>query len=89
MADQIHVTIVSAEGVKLDQMAHYVYIPSESGAVGVLANHLPMLCAVKDGVLKCHSDQNQVVSFRVKNGIASVAENEVVLMVASAEEEAG
>ena len=86
MADQIHVTVVSAEGIKLDQMAHYVYIPSESGAVGVLPNHLPMLCAVKEGVLKCHFSQNSSISFLVKDGIASVVENEVALLVAYAEE---
>ena len=86
MADQIHLTIISADGAKLDRMVSYVSIPAESGSVGVLAGHLPMLCAVKRGVMKCRSENHETISFEVRDGIASVAQNEVAFLVASAEE---
>mgnify|MGYP006054068471 CR=1 FL=1 len=86
MADKIHLSVVSAEGVKLDQMVSYVCIPAEQGTVGVLANHMPMLCAVKEGFLNYRFGQDETGSFLVKDGLASVSANEVSLLVSYAEQ---
>ena len=85
MADRIHLSIVSADGVILDRMVHYVHIPLESGSVGVLAGHMPMLCAVKEGIARCTLGQNETIRVAVKDGIVRVAGNEVVFLVSGAE----
>ena len=86
MADKIHLSVISADGLKLDRMVSYVLIPAETGSVGVLADHLPMLCAVKHDVMKCWSEQKEEVSLEVRDGIASVSGNEVTFLVADAKE---
>lgn len=86
MADRIHLTVISGDGVQLDRMVEYVSIPAESGSVGVLADHLPMLCAVKQGVMKCRFGEKDTISFSVRDGIASVGQNEVSLLVSEAKE---
>ena len=89
MADRIHLSVISADGPKLDRMVSYVLIPAETGSVGVLADHLPMLCAVKHGVMKCRFEQKAEISFEVRDGIASVSENEVAFLVTDAKEVTG
>ena len=84
MADKIHLSVVSASGVVLDQMVSYVHIPEEIGSVGVLAGHVPMLCAVGDGIARCRFGQNETIQIAVKDGIVHVADNEVVFLVSSA-----
>ena len=85
MADRIHLSVVSAGGVVLDRMVHYVHIPLESGSVGVLAGHMPMLCAVKEGVVRCTLGQNETIRDAVKDGIVRVSGDEVVFLVSGAE----
>lgn len=52
MADRIHLSVISAEGILLDKMVSYLTIPGADGSVGILADHMPLLCAVKEGVAK-------------------------------------
>lgn len=84
MEKRMHLSIVSSDGIKLDQMVDYVRIPAEHGAVGILSNHMPMLCSIKEGKLEYRMGQNQTGSFIVKDGIASVCKNEISLLVSYA-----
>ena len=84
MADRIHLSVVTASGVVLDRMVNYVQIPAESGSVGVLAGHLPMLCAVTEGVAKCTFGENETIRLSVRDGVVSVKNNEVVFLLQSA-----
>jgi F-type H+-transporting ATPase subunit epsilon len=84
MADRIHLSVVTASGVVLDRMVNYVQIPAESGSVGVLAGHLPMLCAVTEGIAKCTFGEKETICLTVRNGIASVKNNKVVFLLESA-----
>lgn len=84
MADKIHLSVVSASGVILDRMVNYVHIPVESGSVGVLAGHMPMLCAVRTGIARCTFGQNETVCFSVNDGVVRVADNEVAFLVSGA-----
>lgn len=86
MEDRIHVIVLTAEGKKLDKMVSYVSIPGEDGPVGILAGHLPLICSVKSGELKCRFGNEQELSLRLLDGIASVADNEVSVLASRAEE---
>lgn len=84
MADNIHLRVISAEGVVMDQMVNYLSIPGADGSVGVMAGHLPMLCAVKEGVAKCRFEPGETALISVKDGVAHVLHNEVTFLVSSA-----
>ena len=84
MADKIHLRVVSASEVVLDRMVNYVHIPGTKGSVGVLAGHVPMLCAIGDGMAKCTFGQSETIQIMVKDGVAHVADNEVVFLVSYA-----
>lgn len=86
MEDRIHVIVLTAEGKKLDKMVSYVSVPGEDGPVGILAGHLPLICSVKSGELKCRFGDEQELSLRLWDGIASVADNEVSVLASRAEE---
>ena len=84
MADKIHLSVISAGGVILDQMVSYVHIPAESGELGVLPGHMPMLCAVGKGIARCTFGQNEKIRFSVHDGVAHVAHDEVTFLVSGA-----
>lgn len=86
MADPIKLSVVSQEGTAFERSVNYVNIPTPFGSVGVLSGHAPMLCAVAAGLLRCTYDEAGASRLRVGAGIASVENNEVTLLVASAEE---
>ena len=84
MADKIHFQIATAEGVVCDSMASYALIPLSDGDVGVLADHAPMIGALKEGVVKYVSEGADHFS-AISGGLLSVADNEVLLLARTAE----
>ena len=85
MADQIHLQIVTAGGVVFDRMVHSVRLPLESGSIGVLANHAPLMGAVVDGVVTCASDEGEF-AIAVGIGVVNIVNNEVTVLSRTAEE---
>ena len=85
MADQIHLQIVTAGGVVFDRMVHSVRLPLESGSIGVLANHAPLIGAVVDGIVTAASDEGEYV-IAVGIGVVNVVNNEVTVLSRTAEE---
>ena len=84
MADRIHFQIATAEGVVCDSMASYALIPLSDGDVGVLADHAPMIGALKEGVVKYVSEGADHFA-AISGGVLSVADNEVILLARTAE----
>lgn len=84
MADKIHFQITTADGVVCDAMASYALIPLTDGDVGVLADHAPMIGALKEGVVKYVSEGKDHFA-AVSGGVLSVADNEVILLARTAE----
>ena len=86
MADLIQVSVLTPEGKKLDKMASYVSVPGEDGPVGILAGHLPLICSIKSGEVKCRFGEDEEFSLQVYDGIARVADNQLVILASRAEE---
>ena len=86
MADRINLHIVTPDGAAREQAAQLVSVPTDFGSVGILADHAPMLCAVKKGVLRLRCESGEQRRFLVGDGVARVEENEVTLLVRSVEE---
>ena len=49
MANCFELRVLTAEGAVLEGKAEYCNLPTDLGSVGILANHAPMLCAVREG----------------------------------------
>lgn len=85
MADRIKLSIISSEGTAYEQNVSYVNLPTAFGSLGVLSGHAPMLCAVAEGVVRCTWGEEERALIKIGSGIANVADNEVTLLVSSAE----
>ena len=85
MADQIHLQIVTAGGVAFDRMVESVNLPLESGSMGVLANHAPLMGAVVDGVVFCRTAAGQEEAIAVGIGVVNIVDNSVTVLVRAAE----
>ena len=75
-------SIVTAEESVLDAQVSYVNLPTPFGSLGILARHAPMLCAVEKGIVRCKLEGGQSARILVGDGVASVADNELTLLVA-------
>ena len=84
MADRIHFQIATADGSVCDTMASYALIPLSDGDAGVLADHAPMIGALKEGVVKYVSEGTDHFA-AISGGVLSVADNEVILLARTAE----
>ena len=84
MADRIHLSIVTPDGAAFGSRVEYVNIPTGFGSLGILANHAPMLCAVKKGFLRWKNESGDDGRVLVGDGVANIAENEVTLLVSDA-----
>lgn len=86
MEDRIHVIVLTPAGKKLDKMVSYVSIPGEEGALGILAGHLPLMCSIKSGELKCRFGADEEISLRIFEGVAHVNHNNIDILVSHVEE---
>ena len=82
METLFRLSVVTAETTIFDEQVSYVNLPTPFGSVGVLARHAPMLCAVEKGILRCTLESGETIRIRVADGVASVADNELTVLVA-------
>ncbi len=82
----LHVSIVTPEGVVYDDTVAQVTVPTETGEVTVLANHVPMVSAMKAGELVFVKQDGARVPLAVSQGVLEVRSgNKVVVLTDTAE----
>jgi F-type H+-transporting ATPase subunit epsilon len=52
MAMTVHVDVVSAEGSIFSGLAEFVALPGESGELGILPGHMPLMTRIKPGTVR-------------------------------------
>ena len=50
-------------------------MPSISGIIGILPNHMPIIAALSEGILKLHCTDGQIVEYAVKDGFLKFNKN--------------
>ena len=80
MAKCFRFTVVTAEGIVMECDAGYCRIPEPFGSVGILADHAPMLCAVREGEILVRMENGTEKTVRVLAGVAEVRENTVTVL---------
>jgi ATP synthase F1 epsilon subunit len=68
-----HFQLISATGVKYDDEAYEVLVPTKDGRIAVLEDHMPLLSAGMPGVLsirrKAGDSDNEMEDFAVYGGV--------------------
>ena len=68
--------IYSLDGTIFEGQAQSVSLPTTSGEITVLKDHIPLITTLKEGVLR-YNEQ----STPIKGGFAEIADNKVVVLV--------
>ncbi len=76
--------IIAPDKIVWDQEVDEVILPSQSGQLGILSNHAPLLTGLNIGVLQIRMG-NQSARIAIDRGFAEVENNEVTVLVNRAE----
>jgi F-type H+-transporting ATPase subunit epsilon len=79
MADQISIEIVTHEGRKLAASADEVTAPSVEGEFGVLPGHLPLLAAVRTGIVS-YRVGGETKKVAIGPGFAEAGSNKLLIL---------
>ena len=85
MAMTLHIDVVSAEAQIFSGTAEFVVVPAESGEMGILPKHAPVLARLKPGLVKVKvSLQEQEEFFFISGGLLEVQPNGVTILADTA-----
>lgn len=84
MAIPMHVNIVSAETKIFSGLAEMLVVSGESGELGILPGHTPLLTSLKPGVIRLISQGGQEEVFYVSGGILEVQPDIVTVLAQTA-----
>ncbi|WP_218079813.1 ATP synthase F1 subunit epsilon [Anthocerotibacter panamensis] len=76
--------IIAPDKVVWDSDVDEVILPSQSGSLGILTNHAPLLTGLNIGVLQVRM-QNQMLNIAIDKGFAEVENNIVTILVNQAD----
>ncbi len=81
MAKSFQLRVVTATGTVLDTRVLYCSLQTPEGSLGVLADHAPMLCALREGKLRFQIEDESEGILTHSSGVASVRDNVLTLLV--------
>ena len=80
----IHLKVITHEKIVFEKDVDEIYVQAKDGRLGILKNHIPIICALDIGVLKAVKDKiSQCVT--VMGGILKFSNNEATVLTDIAE----
>lgn len=79
----IQVDVVSAEAEVYSGQAQFVALPGESGELGILPGHTPLITRIKPGAVRIQNGNDEELVF-VAGGILEVQPNKVTILADTA-----
>lgn len=76
---KLNVSIKSIKKNLYDGLADIVVMRTVNGDVGIMANHIPFMTALKNSNVKIKNDENEFV-FSIDDGIAKVFDNTLTII---------
>ncbi|MFV0282418.1 MAG: F0F1 ATP synthase subunit epsilon [Castellaniella sp.] len=76
----LHIEVVSAEASIYSGEAAFVALPGESGDLGILPGHTPLISRVRPGTLKIRGEDGTEEHIFVAGGILEVQPNSVTVL---------
>ena len=80
----IHVDVVSAETLIFSGEAKFVALPGESGELGILPRHTPLITRIKPGTVRIEKSDGSEEFIFVAGGILEVQPNVVTVLADTA-----
>jgi F-type H+-transporting ATPase subunit epsilon len=77
--------IVTPERVVLKQEALQITMPTESGEITVLPDHIPLISILKSGVIEIKRADNVIEIMSVSGGFVEVLKDKIVILADTAE----
>jgi F-type H+-transporting ATPase subunit epsilon len=84
MANTIHVDVVSAEGSIFSGEAKFVALPGESGELGILPRHTPLITRIRPGAVRIERADGEEEFVFVAGGILEVQPGTVTVLADTA-----
>lgn len=84
MAMTIHVDVVSAEASIFSGLAEFVALPGESGELGILPGHMPLMTRIKPGTVRVKLPGDKEELIFVAGGMLEVQPNLVTVLADTA-----
>jgi F-type H+-transporting ATPase subunit epsilon len=85
----IHFQLVTLSGVKFDQDAYEIILPTLDGQIAVLTGHMPLISAATAGIISVRKNQKDPDSamdhFATFGGVIEVANNNLRVLVDEAD----
>jgi F-type H+-transporting ATPase subunit epsilon len=75
------VSVVTPEGAAFEGDAEMLIVPGQSGEIGVLARHAPLVAMLKAGSTRVHLDGGEVREFATGPGFFQVLDNRAIALV--------
>ena len=72
MAMTIHVDVVSAEASIFSGLAEFVVLPGESGELGIMPGHVPLMTRIKPGAVRIKLPDSSEELIFVAGGLLEV-----------------
>lgn len=85
MTNSFKLDILASDRVFYRGLCRSLIIPTVDGMYGIQANHENSLIAVSIGVAKCTDDDGKVFEAVLSSGICKIEDNEVLILVETAE----
>ena len=84
MSDKIHLKVITHEKIVYENDIYELYVQTTDGRIGILKNHIPVICALGVGVTKIVKDNiSQCVA--TMGGILQFAHNQATILTDIAE----
>ncbi len=83
MASSYHIRVLTPQGPAFEGEAVHALVPTESGFVGVLANHAPYVTASPGGRFEVREPNGQEQKFTVGAGFFEVGKNQATFLTQS------
>ena len=85
----IRFKLVSLSGLKYDQDAYEVVLPTLDGEIGVLTGHMPLISVAKNGVIMVRQTastrDDMMELFAISGGVVEVGNNVLTVLVDEAD----
>jgi len=77
----LQVKIITPEKTIFEDKVDHVVMPTSDGEIGIYANHAPLITRVKEGTIRIHLLNSQLLNLCFDFGLARVKDNFLIILI--------
>jgi ATP synthase F1 epsilon subunit len=82
----LKISVMTPDSIVWDAEAQEIILPTNTGQMGILDNHIPLITALDIGVMLIR-EKNDWVTMALMGGFALIQKNQITILVNEAEQE--